>query len=182
MNVELKTDIERMFALDEEARTVLWNAMKEHGPRSDACAEAQAKAKTVFEANAAKLAAILDAQGWPGPEAIGEEASESAFLLLQHAGVSIQKKYLPMLRTAVESGDLKASLLAMMEDRVLLSDGEEQIYGTQFHHGEDGKPALWPIRDVGDVDERRAEVGLPPLEDYLRKAGMEHLDPRPDPA
>jgi hypothetical protein len=45
--------------------------------------------------------------------------------------------------------------------------GEKQIYGTQPTRDADGNPILPPLEDPDTVDERRASIGLGPLEEYL---------------
>ena len=55
--------------------------------------------------------------------------------------------------------------LAMLTDRVLLAEGKHQIYGTQFVI-RDGEWVPLRLEDEENVDDRRAEVGLPPLAEY----------------
>jgi hypothetical protein len=57
-----------------------------------------------------------------------------------------------------------------LEDRVLVGEGKKQLYGSQVVAGPDGLPRLHPIEDPENVDERRRAIGLPPLEEYLRRA------------
>ena len=56
----------------------------------------------------------------------------------------------------------------MLEDRILTRGGMKQRYGTQVTAGADGVPRVDPIEDPANVDERRASVGLPPMQDYLK--------------
>ena len=73
-----------------------------------------------------------------------------------------------MFREAVKKGNSQESDLALMEDRVLLAQGEKQIYGSQI--GIDMKTneyLLSPMIDPDNVDKRREEVGLIPLAEYL---------------
>ena len=59
----------------------------------------------------------------------------------------------------------------MLLDRVLVGEGKPQVYGTQGKRFEDWKgkePELEPIEDEANVDKRRAEVGLPPLAEYVK--------------
>ena len=74
-----------------------------------------------------------------------------------------------MLREAVKNGKAKASYLALMEDRVLLAQGEKQIYGSQLQiDSETNQWVLEPMIDPDNVDKRRSEVGLKPLSEYLK--------------
>ena len=129
--------------------------------------------------NHAAIDSILNEYGWPGKDKVGDECM-TIWLVIQHSDIESQIKALPMLKTAVEKGDIKAENVAMLEDRILESTSKKQKYGTQsYYTEEDGvqKRVLFPIEDVEHVDELRHSVGLPPLresysEDELRRSGL----------
>jgi hypothetical protein len=119
--------------------------------------------------NLIKVEKILTEYGWLGSDIIGEKGNKTLFLVIQHADTQTQLKYFPMLREAVKNGKANAGYLALMEDRVLLAQGEKQIYGSQLEM--DYKTNLYiisPMIDPDNVDQRRAEVGLKPLAEYLK--------------
>lgn len=119
-------------------------------------------------ANMRRLAQIIDAHGWPGLRFAGA-ATQTAFLVLQHADQASQHKYLPLLRDAVKRSDAAGSHLAMLEDRVRIADGKPQLYGSQVST----HPARFsPIEDEAHVDQRRRSIGLEPLADYARRFGF----------
>lgn len=122
--------------------------------------------------NLARVREIVDTRGWPRKENVGG-ASAAVFLVLQHAPHDIQKMYVDSVRLAAERGDISKSNYAMFIDRVAVVDGQEQIYGTQIIYDDDGNPVLAPLRDPGNVNERRREAGLGPIEDYLKRWGIE---------
>jgi hypothetical protein len=129
-------------------------------------------------ANEKRLAGIVQRHGWPGSSMVGQDGSLAAFLVLQHASLAAQERYLPMLRDAAARHELAPSLLAMLEDRVRLQRHQPQIYGTQMQEN----PAthrleLYTLEDPARVDERRASVGLPPLADYLAHFGVQYTPP-----
>src|SRR5688572_10590935 len=78
--------------------------------------------------NIRKVTAILDQYGWLGPEEVGPMASVALFLVIQHADLATQQKYLPMLREAVKAKKASAGNLALLEDRLALKTGHRQIY------------------------------------------------------
>jgi len=121
-------------------------------------------------ANMKRLAEIVDAFGWPGVRFAGA-ASQTAFLVLQHADHDSQRKYLPLLREAVKRHDAIGGDLAMLEDRVRVADGKPQLYGTQLANN---PMRFQPIEDEAHVDERRASVGLPPLAEYAKMFGLSY--------
>jgi hypothetical protein len=70
---------------------------------------------------------ILDERGWLGPDIIGEEGSAILFLVIQHANLEYQLKYLPMMRKAVEKKYADGGSLAMLEDRVALHQKKNKL-------------------------------------------------------
>lgn len=118
--------------------------------------------------NLIKVTKILDERGWLGPDVVGRQGSATLFLVIQHADIKTQEKYLPMMRDAVKKGNANAANLALLEDRVLLRQGKRQIYGSQIGMmpGTE-KHYVLPLEDPDHVDERRAAVGLGKLQDYV---------------
>ncbi|MFC3713201.1 DUF6624 domain-containing protein [Sphingoaurantiacus capsulatus] len=133
--------------------------------------------QAVHEANAAELAAILDAGGWPSREAVGAEAADAAWLVAQHAiGLpDFQRRCLAL----IAASDAPAWQAAMLEDRIRILEGHEQRYGTAFDWDEDGQMSPQPIEQPDDVDARRAAVGLPPLSETIarHRATSDHRPP-----
>jgi hypothetical protein len=129
------------------------------------------KQNAIDAANMKRLAQIIDAYGWPGLRFAGA-ASQTAFIVLQHADHDSQRKYLPLLRAAVKRSDALGSHLALLEDRVRIADGKPQLYGSQLS----GDPWRFePIEDEAHVDERRRSIGLEPLADYARRFGLTYI-------
>jgi hypothetical protein len=130
--------------------------------------------------NTSWMRGIVKQYGWPGPELVGKDGTEAAFLLVQHAEHSFQKEMLPLVTDAYHAHKLSGQNYALLVDRVLVRDGKPQIYGTQAK-GVDKwnghEPVFDPIEDEANVDRRRAEVGLPPMAEYV-KALREAYFPR----
>ncbi len=127
--------------------------------------------RAIDASNLARMKEIVREHGWPGPELVGRDGSEAAFLLVQHADLGFQEEMLPLVEAAYKRGELAGQDYALLLDRVRVGQGKPQVYGTQARppsEWKDGEPALEPIEDEAHVDERRAEVGLPPLAEYLK--------------
>jgi hypothetical protein len=125
--------------------------------------------KAVDAANVERMKAIVDQYGWPAPELVGRDGSEAAFLLVQHADLPFQQKMLPLVEKAYRSGGLTGQDYALLLDRVRVGEGKPQVYGTQtkrFEEWNGQEPTFQPIEDEANVDQRRAEVGLPTLAEY----------------
>jgi hypothetical protein len=117
--------------------------------------------------NLIAVSKILDEKGWLGVDEVGETGNSTLFLVIQHADLETQLKYLPMMRKAAKEGKAELSSLALLEDRVALRQGKKQIYGSQIGWDSvSGKYYVLPLENPEKVDERRAQMNLPPLNDY----------------
>jgi Family of unknown function (DUF6624) len=130
--------------------------------------------------NRQRLDEIVKEHGWPKMSSFGPEASGVAFLIVQHADLEYQKKYLPLIKEAVTKNEARPSDLAMLQDRILKGEGKKQIYGTQVRVNQNTQVMeLYPIEDEENVDARRATVGLGPLAQYLKKAfDIDYVPPK----
>ncbi|WP_420455477.1 DUF6624 domain-containing protein [Rubrivirga sp.] len=118
--------------------------------------------------NLARVVEIVDTHGWPTPELVGADGVNAAFMIVQHADPATQERMLPLVEAAYRAGDLPGQSYAMLLDRVLVvGRGEPQVYGTQAAFGPDGEMVVSPTIDDATLDARRAEVGLPPVAEYL---------------
>jgi hypothetical protein len=123
--------------------------------------------------NTVKITSIIENYGWLGADVVGDLGNSTLWAVIQHSDLKTQEKYLPVMREAVKNGKARADQLALLEDRVALKQGRKQIYGSQL--GMDPitkKTYVCPLEDPGNVDARRAEVGLPPMQEYLEPAGI----------
>jgi hypothetical protein len=113
---------------------------------------------------------ILNTHGWVGPDKVGGQANQTLFLVIQHADLATQQKYLPMMRDAVKNKNASSNSLALLEDRVALGEGKRQLYGSQIGYDEaTQKSYVLPLEDPDNVDKRRAEMGLGPIADYVKR-------------
>jgi hypothetical protein len=81
----------------------------------------------------------------------------------------LQRRGLVLLQEAAARGDVPPVEVAMLDDRIRCFEGRPQRYGTQFDWDEHGRISPLPIEDIEHVDERRAAVGLNPLEERIRQ-------------
>lgn len=120
--------------------------------------------------NEKKILGILDTQGWPNINIVGEQGHLTICNVLQHSGIEIRKKYIPMMKKAVKEKGLASRLLARSEDRLATDRGDLQIYGGQIKYYPETKSFnVWPIIDPINVDKRRAEIGLEPIAEFLSR-------------
>lgn len=116
--------------------------------------------------NTIYITQLIDKMGYPGKSIVGDQAS-TAFLVIQHADLEVQEKYLPVLREAADAGEMRWSSLALLIDRIEMRNERPQIYGSQVRRDpETGEHYFAQIKDPHNVDKVRAEVGLGPIQQY----------------
>ncbi len=166
----LAAELVARMKLDQQARRAL-----DEADQLSNDGEAVRRVVEVDRDNTAWLHGVL-AGGWPGRTKVGEDGAQAAWLLCQHADrdLALQRRALVLLETAVAEGDAPARQLAYLTDRVLVAEQHKQRYGTQFLSvGSE----MWvqPIEEPEGLDQRRAEMGLEPCEEYgrLMRSGFE---------
>jgi len=129
--------------------------------------------------NLSRIEKLIKKYGWPGKSFVGDSGNLTVFLVIQHSNLQTQEKYFPKLKASVEKNESPAMHLAYIQDRILTSKGQKQIYGTQVweYYGY-GTYDLLPIEDEKNVNIRRAKVGLEPLEEYAKKFGIDYKLPK----
>lgn len=73
-----------------------------------------------------------------------------------------------MFRSAADRGDLSKEMVALMEDRINCFEGHPQRYGTQITTDKDGHRHVYTLENPAKVDEWRKEMGMSPLDVYLK--------------
>jgi hypothetical protein len=173
LNRELQQELLRRVKEDQQGRTELIDWMKSRKVQDPAQAKreefpAAQKLRAIDRANTQRLKEIVARYGWPGNSLVGKEGANAAWLLVQHADKDrpFQKECLRLMEQAAAKGEVSKTNLAYLTDRVLV--GKQQRYGTQIREV-NGHFKPEPIEDEGNVDKRRAEVGLEPLATYLEQ-------------
>ncbi|MFB8242853.1 DUF6624 domain-containing protein [Kitasatospora purpeofusca] len=146
----------------------------DHGAASQANSDDPAEQlawRRLTAQHADRLSEIMDAHGWPSAELVGEDAARAAWLIAQHADrqIDVQRRALRLMEQAVAGGTASPRDLAFLRDRMLVNEGQKQIYGTQIAGVKDGSPIPWPCEDPERMDERREEVGIPPFAEYVAR-------------
>jgi len=122
---------------------------------------------TIDSTNLILTEKILAKHGYPGKSLVGEPTNKSVWYVIQHSDKI--GKYLDMMKEASNNGELSNRMVATMEDRYLMQQGKEQIYGTQGMTYETGKEFIWPIKDPENVNQRRKEMGYDStIEEYAQ--------------
>lgn len=155
---QIQSELEAILLLDQRYR----------GLNSTGKWEEVAEAQTSIDReNLSKVLLLVEAHGWPRISEVGESAALAAFLVIQHAEVEVQERFLPVISARVKEGEAKGAWLALLTDRIRVQRGLPQLYGTQSrYNAEAGKSQLLPIEDPEKANERRVALGLKPLKGF----------------
>jgi len=164
----IETTLNSIWKSDQEIRFELIKLQQEGKMKSDEFQLLVEKMKKQDSLNLIQVKSILD-NGWP--DNLNLQANQTIFLVIQHADLRTQKQYLPIIKNAVKENKTLPSNLALLKDRINLREGKEQIYGSQvFIDSQSGKKYVQPLQNPEKIDSLRAEVGLPPMQVYLKQS------------
>src|SRR2546426_845935 len=125
-----------------------------------------------------RLAALIDAHGWPGRSRVGAASARAAWLILQHAIANppLMRRGLTLLQGGASEGEVSPLEVAMLEDRIRTFEGRPQRYGTQFDWDEHGRLSPLPLEDPAGGVARRllSDREVDALQHRARR--VSHLD------
>ena len=160
--IKVKTNYLRQRDLIERFR-------EELGDESDKYWDAVREAGRIAEENGEKLDSLISLHGWPRQNLVGQEQARAAALVILYSNVKFQKKYVSEIEKGVEYGEIPGWYLAGITDKILIADGEKQLYGTQYLYNDSTQSyEIAPIENEAEVDKRRMELGMEALDDYLK--------------
>ena len=111
------------------------------------------------------LKRILPDEGWFRLSEHDSNFVGGAFLIVQHSGdLELMENTIKAME-ALPDNEIAKPDYALLKDRILMQRGEKQIFGSQLTCV-NGKFGFHPIVEPDGVDERRASVGLEPLNVY----------------
>ena len=105
------------------------------------------------------------------PEGLAAESYDAVWLIIDHAPLKEQKRYLPLLREAAGRGVISAYKLATLEDRVAMYEERPQRCGTQSYQTNVGGETViyvWPVEHPERLDSLREAIGTCPMAEYVR--------------
>jgi hypothetical protein len=168
-NRSLQLELIKMYINDQSVRgNVLSEMMKKYG--LDEKDLRPQNSMTVDGANRERLKEIINEFGFPTRQLVGKEAMHGVFLIIQHSDIDKewQKEQLPNIEKAVRQGDMDGQSYGYLYDRIKVNGGEKQLYGTQLKSVDPITKTveLADTEDLQNLDKRRMEVGIMPIEMY----------------
>ena len=163
----LKQELEWISAEDQTLRLLLPDALEKFGAGTNEYKYLWTLINRQDSICVEKVIDIVEEHGWLGKSRVGDKANQAIWLVIQHAKLEAQEKYLTLLKASVEQGESEGWHLAFLKDRILMYKDQKQIYGTQsVWDNTIKKNRIHPIENVEQVNERRASLGLEPIEEY----------------
>lgn len=105
------------------------------------------------------------------PVGLSTQSYKAIWLIIDHAGLKFQKKYLPAMEEAARKKLISANDFAVLTDRISMREGKPQKYGTQSYTTTvNGKQVIyiWPVENAQILNELRNEIGAGDIETYIQ--------------
>jgi len=159
-NKKLREELIKMA--DKQRELLLKVVEKDQKKQSD-----QEKLNKTYDNNVAKFCQSIKTNGWPTSAVVDQDGVLAAFHILKNAGsYEFQRDLLPVIVAAIKKDPLQKREFAGVYDRLRVSAGMKQLFGTQAV-SMGGFLVLYPVEDEGRLDARRAEYGLPSIDQYM---------------
>lgn len=168
-DLELMEEFETIRFEDQRYRQQMREVGETYGrqsPQMDSLWVLQNKADSI---NTVRIIEVIEERGYPGRSLVGPGMASTAFLVIQHADLEIQEKYLKTITDAADAGEVNWSSVALLVDRINTRNDRPQIYGSQVSSDkETGESFFFEIAEPYKVDSVRATVGLGPISEYAK--------------
>ncbi len=139
-------------------------------PTSQEIKDIDARLADQMGINFAAAKKMIDANGFPDHDMVGEEATHKFWMMVQHMDgyPNFQMQVLRRMSGPVDQNKASSKDFAYLTDRVLINQQRPQHFGTQVYYDNVAKTYKpHPVDDITRTNERRAEIGLAPLDDFL---------------
>ncbi|MBU3010736.1 hypothetical protein KO506_04945 [Polaribacter vadi] len=189
----LKTELDSIYKVDQNFRRFINNSSADSSLELNEFLKEQGYTLKEFRANSwpiidkhdklnlERIEEIIKKYGYPGKSLVGYPTNEVVWYVIQHSKKI--KEYLPIIENASKNGELKFTLVAMMQDRQLMFENKEQIYGTQGSSRlikkdtgeEEYKWFIWPIKNPEKINELRKSTGFTStIEEYSKQLSINY--------
>lgn len=179
VNKKLKSELDSIYQIDQLYREILSSPQKKDSlgrahklPEGGVDQLIVDKMNAIDRSNVVRVKQIIKQYGYPGKRLVGIPTNESAWYVIQHS--EDIEHYFPLIKQAGSRNELPFTLVAMMQDRLLMQQGKEQIYGTQVRC-EGAGCYVWPIASPSQVNQRRKKAGFDStVEENAKRLGVKY--------
>jgi hypothetical protein len=115
------------------------------------------------------LELIYQQFGWPKYSVFGTVAVHDFWVLIQHQSLDLQQQMLDACKRAVVIGETSERDYAYLFDRIQVSEGKLQHWGTQSKC-QNGRAVLYQVDDMSHLEQRRKTIKLDSITGSLQKS------------
>jgi hypothetical protein len=167
--IDLVKELENIFHTDQLYRLKLDSLYRMGSTNQELMSSLSDSVLYYDTINIERVTKIIDKFGWPGIDDVGENGNLTVFVVIQHADLAIQKKYLPQLKRSIKQYQSRPEYYGYLIDRIRTDEGKKQIYGTQLTMNEkNNKYELLPVKNPRTLNKRRKKLGMSTIEQYLK--------------
>ncbi len=162
----MKMELQNMYLKDQKAQEYDLTKVK----RKEYSDSMEVEFNKLCERNLITIKNYFKTNGFPGIKENGKETSLHFWLIVQHGDndVSFQEKVLIAMKKELKFNNVNKQNYAYLYDRVQKNKNMPQLYGTQMIWDSKGKHYPYKLKFPEKVNELRKEMGLEPLEEYLK--------------
>jgi hypothetical protein len=179
MNKPYRDELLLMEEDDQKYRQMMDSVRAKYGWNSQEMKSLSGIILETDSTNLLRLERLVMKYSWPTRVSVGSRACMAAFLIIQHSPLPVQERYFPVIEAATKQGDIEPSAFALLVDRIRMRKGEKQLYGSQIVQNGKGEYEIYPIEDEINVDARRRDMGLGPLEEYVKRWNINYVPKKP---
>ena len=165
---EMSEDLEEAYLEDQDIRREIMPVIAEYqesGKGAFKLLRLKWKMDRIDSRNQELLDEWMETCGWPDELTPG--AHRAVFMVLQHSELEPMKQNIDEVQHKVDKGLLDPDDHATMSDRIAMYEGRAQRFGTQTFQTADSENTVWPVVNADSLNIWRANVGLPPMEEYF---------------
>jgi len=166
LDFAIQASLDSLYKQDQKYRSII-NAknpnerdalMLAYGiPKDSLGTDFWVKQRLIDESNIDYLDDIIEKNGYPGRSMVGELLKDVAAKIIEHS--DDLELYIDDIKAAAENNEMTYTKAAILEDKLLVKQKKEQLYGTQTAYIND-KYIIWPIKDIESLNYRRKEAGF----------------------
>lgn len=119
--------------------------------------------------NARRLKELIETNGFPTIQLVGEEACTAAMKIILHAisWPDFMRAQEETLQDLVSQKQVPRTLVACLVDRIRFYEGRKQVYATNADWDENGILRITDVEDPDNLNNRREAMGLPAIDSLV---------------
>lgn len=178
-NRRLSREITNMAETDQKWRAKIIEYSKA-GEKSAKINKICLKIQTIDKRHTNRLKEIVAQYGWPTISLVGKDASNKAWLIVQHAdnNLNFQEKCLGLIKKAIHQQNVSLQNFAYLSDRIRVAKSLPQLFGTQFRSNENGQMVPFPVYKQKTLNDRRKRYGLGSFEKNFKRISRQYDQPK----